>query len=121
VKTDIKKNHTFAKRDLQKRNSPAKPCLREFIVSMFVKRDIHKRNTSVNRDLQKRHIPACCLREFVVQPIADGVAQNLEIISEKFHFSTRSRILMGFTSCTIVSHNTNRKSYGQNSGTLTKF
>jgi len=33
----------------------------------------------------------------MVQPIVDGVAQNLEIISKNLHFSTRrSRILMGF-------------------------
>ena len=32
-----------------------------------------------------------------VQPIADKVAQNLEIISKNFQFSTRrTRILMGF-------------------------
>ena len=32
-----------------------------------------------------------------VQPIADRVAQNLEIISDNFQFSTRrTRILMGF-------------------------
>ena len=31
------------------------------------------------------------------QPIADRVAQNLEIISKNLHFSTRrTRILMGF-------------------------
>ena len=36
-----------------------------------------------------------CKRE--VQPIADRVAQHLEIISKNFHFSTRrTRILMGF-------------------------
>jgi len=33
----------------------------------------------------------------MIKPIADRVAQNLEIISKKFHFSTRyTSILMGF-------------------------
>ena len=32
-----------------------------------------------------------------IQPIADRVAQNLEIISQNFQFSTRrTRVLMGF-------------------------
>jgi len=40
--------------------------------------------------------------EFVIQPIADRVAQNLEIISNNFQFSTRrTRILMGFVISTI--------------------
>ena len=39
---------------------------------------------------------------FYVQPIADRVAQNLEIISIHFHFSTRrTRILMGLMISTI--------------------
>ena len=42
-----------------------------------------------------------------VQPIADRVAQNLEIISKKFQFSTRrTRILMGFSHVLL---GTNRK------------
>ena len=37
-----------------------------------------------------------------VQPIADRVAQNLEIVSKNFQFSTRrTRILMGFMISTI--------------------
>jgi len=37
-----------------------------------------------------------------IQPIADRVAQNFEIISEKFQFSTRrTSILMGFIISTI--------------------
>jgi len=37
-----------------------------------------------------------------VQPIADKVAQNLDIISKKFQFSTRhTRILMRFVISTI--------------------
>ena len=36
------------------------------------------------------------LQKFIVQPIADRVAQNLEIISKNFQFSIRcTRILMG--------------------------
>jgi len=46
--------------------------------------------------LKKRLLDeASSLRQ--VQPIADRVAQNLEIISKKNYFSTRrTRILMGF-------------------------
>jgi len=46
--------------------------------------------------LRKRLLDeASSLRQ--VQPIADRVAQNLEIISKKNYFSTRrTRILMGF-------------------------
>jgi len=47
-----------------------------------------------------------------VQPIADGVAQNLEIISENFQFSTRR---------TRIHHlflGTHRESNVQNSGSL---
>ena len=51
----------------------------------------------------------------VVQPIADRVALNLEIVSKKFQFSTkRTRIyhlLLG----------TNRKSHGQNYCSLETF
>jgi len=55
-----------------------------------------------------------------VQPIADRVAQNLKIISTHFHFGTRrTRILMGFVLSTMLLRVTNRKSHGQNSGSLT--
>ena len=65
-----------------------------------------------------------------IQPIADRVAQNLEILSKNFQFSTRrTRILMGFMTHTSGdSHGmyrlllgTHRKSHGQNSGSLEKF
>jgi len=37
------------------------------------------------------------LQKFIVQPIADRVAQNLEIISKNFQYSTRrTRILIRF-------------------------
>ena len=46
-----------------------------------------------------------------VQPIADGVAQNLEIISKKSQFSTRRiRILIGFIISTSLLHGANHKS-----------
>jgi len=55
-------------------------------------------------------------------------AQNLEIISKNFQFSTRrARILMRFISCDLshaiyhVLLGTNRKSHGQNSGSLKSF
>jgi len=39
----------------------------------------------------------------MVQPIADRVAQHLEIISKNFQFSTRrTRILMGFITYYLV-------------------
>jgi len=44
----------------------------------------------------------------IVQPIADKVAQHLEMISKHSQFST---LLIG----------TNRKSHGQNCGSLTTF
>jgi len=51
-----------------------------------------------------------------------GVAQNLEIISKNFQFNTRrTRILMGFIISTMFLLGVNRKSHGQNSGTLSKF
>jgi len=57
-----------------------------------------------------------------VQPIADRVAQNLEIISKNCQFGTRrTRILMGFIIGTIhyvLILGTNRKSHGQNSVSL---
>jgi len=38
-----------------------------------------------------------------VQPIAESVAQHLEIISKNFQFSTRrTRILMGLIICYLV-------------------
>ena len=58
----------------------------------------------------------------MVQPIAKRVAQNLEMISKNFQFSIRhTRILMGFIMSTMLLPGTNRKSHGQNAGTLTKF
>jgi len=53
-----------------------------------------------------------------VQPFTDKVAQNLDIISENFQFSTRhTKILLGFIISTILLRGTNRKSHGQNSST----
>ena len=47
-----------------------------------------------------------CVRMYVwiyIQPIADSVAQNLEIVSKNFPFSTRrTRILMGVIIRTVV-------------------
>ena len=37
-----------------------------------------------------------------MQPIADRVVQNLEIISKNFQVSTRLRILMKFITSTIL-------------------
>jgi len=59
-----------------------------------------------------------------IQPIADRVARHLEIISKNSQFSTRrTRILMGFIVYRIhrLLLGTNRKSHGQNSGSLEKF
>ena len=43
------------------------------------------------------------LQKLIVQPIADRLAQNLEIISENFQFGTRrTRILMGFVFYDLV-------------------
>jgi len=57
--------------------------------------------------------------ESVVQPIADRLAKNLEIISINFQFITRqTRILMGFIISTTLLPGTNRKSHGQNSASL---
>jgi len=43
------------------------------------------------------------LKSYFVQPIADRVTQNLEIISRNFQFGTRrTRILMGFTRYYLV-------------------
>ena len=56
------------------------------------------------------------------QLIADRVAQNLEIISGNFQFNTRRTwILMGCILSTILFVGTDRKSHGQNSGSLKKF
>jgi len=54
-----------------------------------------------------------------IQPIADGVAQNLEIISKNFQFSTWR--LIGFIISTMLYPGTNRKSNGYNSASLTNF
>jgi len=57
-----------------------------------------------------------------LQPIADSVAKNLVTNSKNFQFSTRrTRILMGFVISTIFLPGTNRKSLGQNSGSLIVF
>jgi len=55
----------------------------------------------------------CMVNVFIrmfLQPRADRMAQNLEIIAINFQSSTRrTRILMGFIISTILLHNTNRK------------
>jgi len=53
-----------------------------------------------------------------VQPIADKVAQHLEIISKNFRLSTRRLDSHGIDNLLL---GTNRKSHGQNSGSLTTF
>jgi len=56
------------------------------------------------------------------KPIADRVARNLEIISKTFQLSTRhSTIFTGLIMSTMSLRGTNLKSYGQNSGLLTKI
>ena len=51
-----------------------------------------------------------------------GVARNLEIIFKNFQFGTRrTRNLVGFIIRTILLDGTDHKSFGQNSGVLTKF
>ena len=56
-----------------------------------------------------------------VQPIADKVAKNLEIVVQNFQFCTRqTSILMGFVINTMLIAGTNRKFHGQNSGSLKK-
>jgi len=58
----------------------------------------------------------------IIQPIADWVAKNLEIISKFFQLSTRrTRILVRFIISAMLSPGTHRKSHGQNTSTLTKF
>jgi len=48
------------------------------------------------------HINTAC-HDSLLQPIADRVAQHLEIISKNFQFSTRrTRILMGFIMYYVV-------------------
>ena len=62
------------------------------------------------------------IESLLVQPIADRVAQNLEIISKKFQFSTRrTRILTGYIISTMLLLGTNRKSHRQNSSLLKSF
>ena len=58
-----------------------------------------------------------CARDIspLIQPVADRVAQHLQIISKNFQFSTgRTRIYHFLL-------DTNRESHGQNSGSLKKF
>jgi len=62
--------------------------------------------------------PKGALRGFLVQPIADRVAQNLEIISKNFQFSTRHQDSHGIYH---LLRGTNRKSHGRNSGLLKRF
>jgi len=65
----------------------------------------------------KYHVSPCLL-----QPIADKVAGNPEIISKNFQFSTRrTRILMGFEISTMLLLDDNHKSHELNSGTMTKL
>jgi len=65
----------------------------------------------------RRH-PMCV--SATIQPIADWVAKNLEIISKLFHLGTRrTRILMGFIISAMLSPGPSRKSHGQNTSTLT--
>ena len=57
----------------------------------------------------------------VIQPIADSVAQNLEMMFKNYQFSTRrTRIRMGFIN-TMIFGGTNHKSHRQNSGSLKSF
>ena len=57
-----------------------------------------------------------------IHPIADRVAQNLENISKSIQFGTRrTRILMGLINSTMLLTGTNRKSNGQNTGSLTQI
>jgi len=76
--------------------------------------------------LQKRPITLSILlivaTPYVIQPIADRVAKNLEIISKNFQFSTRrTKILVGFITITMLLPGTNRKFHGPNSGLFKKF
>ena len=73
---------------------------------------------------QRQYLCLClCMCVYVViQPTADRLAQNLEIIFKNFQFSTRrTRIPMGCIISTMLLHGTNRKSHGQNSSALTKI
>jgi len=54
-----------------------------------------------------------------IQPIADRLAPNLEILSKDFQLSTP--IFKGFISGTMILPGTTRESHGQNSGMLMKF
>ena len=55
-----------------------------------------------------------CVVQTRMKPIADTVAQNFEIISEKHESSTRrGRILMGFTISTMLLSGTNRNPMGR--------
>ena len=57
-----------------------------------------------------------------LQLIADSAAKHLVINSKNFQFSTRrTRIFMGFVISAILLPGTNRKSLGQNSGSLIFF
>jgi len=57
-----------------------------------------------------------------IQPNADRVAKNHEIILRNFHYSSRrTSILMGWITSTMSLPGTNCKSHGQNSGAPAKF
>jgi len=57
-----------------------------------------------------------------VQPIADRVAKNLEIICKNCQLcSRRNRILIGFITSAILLLGTNRTFHRQNSGALKRF
>jgi len=61
----------------------------------------------------------CGYRYTYIQPIADRVTKNLEIISKDFQFGARrTRILMGFVMSTMLLPGTDRKSHGQDCGSL---
>jgi len=64
-----------------------------------------------------------CLKRhpFNIHPITDRLAQNLKSISKNFQFSTRHTwIPMGCTPTPMLLQGSNRKSHGQNAGTLAK-
>ena len=77
-------------------------------IGLFCKRDLQKRpifckETYIFKHPTHRSHPIVISYRFnLVQPIADRVAQNLEIVPKNSQFSTRrTRILMGFIISTI--------------------
>ena len=93
---------------------------RDILITCLCVHYMYDRYTcSKHREMQryKYHVSLCLL-----QPIADKVARNLEIISKNFQFSTRrTRILMGFIVSTMLLLDNNRKARGLNSATMTKL